>query len=185
MTFYSVKRIVGESYPVLLVCVLIGLVAGVTLQNSLERIEGSLVLVMVPILNGIGGNLSSILGARIASALHMGTISSELRGKTLKENVKVSVLTGISIFLLSGLAIFAMAFWRGLSVYESAKNAAVFVLASMLLLPVIISSTVLLALASFKRGLDPDNIVIPIVTSIVDVSASACLLIISINIVGV
>ncbi|MEM2874431.1 MAG: magnesium transporter [Candidatus Hadarchaeales archaeon] len=185
MVVYSLRRIVFESYPTLLVCVLIGLAAGLTLQKSLENIEGTLVVMMIPLLNGIGGNLASILGARLASALHLGTISPELRGRALKENVRTSALLGLAIFSFIGFIIFLIALVRNMSLLSSVKSAAVFMLAGAMLLPVIILSTVLLAFASFKRGLDPDNIVIPIVTSIVDVAASVSLLIISVNVIGV
>jgi len=185
MAVYSTRRIVLESYPLLLLCMLIGVVAGLTLQKSLERIEGTLVIVMIPLLNGIGGNLASILGARLASALHLGTVSPELKGETLKENIRTSVFLGLAIFSFIGFTIFLVALGRNMSLFASIKNAAVFVLASLMLLPVIISSTVLLAFVSFRKGLDPDNIVIPVITSIVDVTASVCLLIIAINIIGV
>jgi len=182
---YRLGRIVLESYPVLVLCVLIGLIAGLTLEKSLERIEGTMVIVMIPLLNGIGGNLGSILGARLASALHLGVVSPELRGRVLRENVRTSALLGLAIFSFIGVAIFLMALGRGISMFAALKNAAVFMLASLMLLPVIISSTVILAFASFRKGLDPDNIVIPVMTSIIDVAASACLLIIAVNIVGV
>lgn len=185
MVLYSYRRIILESYPVLLLCVIIGLAAGLTLQRSLERIEGTLVVVMIPLLNGIGGNLASIMGARLASALHLGTVSPELKGRALKENIKTFALLGLAIFSFIGLIIFLIALGRNMSIWASVRSAAVFMLAGVMLLPVIISSTILLAFASFRRGLDPDNIVIPIVTSIVDVAASLCLLIISINIIGV
>jgi len=186
MVVYSVRRIVFESYPVLFACVLIGLGAGAILEASLGGIAGTLVVAMVPPLNGIGGNLGSILGARLASALHLGTVEPKLRGqKALRGNLAAMVLLGFAMFILMGAIYFASAYALGLGMISSLKHAFVFILAGTLLLPLIALATTASAFISFKKGVDPDNIVIPIVTSVVDLSAVACLLIIAVQIVGV
>lgn len=185
MPIYSARRIVVESYPILLLCIFIGLFAGTTLQESLSRIEGTLVMMMVPLLNGIGGNLGSILGARLGSALHLGMVEPRLKGRVLKGNVNASVLTSIGVFSFISVVFFIIAYLWGMGFIGAAKHALAFILAGILLTPVIILSTIVLAFISFRKGLDPDNVVIPIVTSIIDVVAAVCLLIIAINIVGV
>jgi mgtE-like transporter len=185
MPVYSVRRIVFESYPILFISVLIGLFAGITLQRSLSRIEGTLVVMMVPLLNGIGGNLGSILGARLGSALHLGMVEPKLKGKVLGANVNASVLTSVGIFSFISMIFFAIAYMWGMDFIGAAKHALAFILAGVLLIPVIVLSTIASAFISFKKGLDPDNVVIPIITSIIDVAAVVCLLIIAINIVGV
>ena len=185
MPVYSVRRIVFESYPILFICVFIGLFAGVTLQRSLGRIEGTLAMMMVPLLNGIGGNLGSILGARLGSALHLGMAEPKMKGRVLRGNVDASVLTSVGIFSFISLIFLAIAYVWGMGFVGAVKHALVFILAGILLIPVIILFTILFAFISFKKGLDPDNVVIPIVTSVIDVAAAICLLIVAINTVGV
>ena len=185
MPVYTVRRIVVESYPVLLTCVFIGLFAGMTLQERLGRIEGTLVLMMVPLLNGICGNLGSILGARLGSALHLGTVEPKLKGRVLRGNVNASVLTSIGIFTFIGMVLFAIAYLWDMGFIGAVKHALAFILAGILLIPVIVLSTIGLAFISFRKGLDPDDVVIPITTSFIDVAAAVCLLIIAIDIVGV
>lgn len=185
MPIYNVRRIVVESYPILLISVFIGLFAGMTLQGSLGRIQGTLVMMMVPLLNGIGGNLGSILGARLGSALHLGMVKPKLKGRVLKGNINASVLTSVGAFSFISAIFFMIACMWGVGFIGAAKHALVFLLAGMLLTPVIITSTIVSAFISFRNGLDPDNVVIPIITSIIDVVAAVCLLIIAINIVGV
>ena len=185
MPVYNVRRIVLESYPILFICVFIGLFAGATLQRSLGRIEGTLAIMMVPLLNGIGGNLGSILGARIGSALHLGMVEPKLKGRVLRGNVDASVLTSVGIFSFISLVFLAIAYVWGMGSVGAVKHALVFMLAGVLLIPVITLSTILFAFISFKKGLDPDNVVIPIITSVIDVAAAICLLIVAINMVGV
>jgi mgtE-like transporter len=185
VTVYSIRRIVFESYPVLFVCVIIGLFAGAILQKSLDKIQGTLVVIMVPLLNGIGGNLGCILGARLGSALHLGIVEPRLKGRVLRKNVNASLLTNIGIFLFISAIFFVIAYMWGMGPEGALKHALAFMVAGMLLVPVIISSTILLSFISFRKGLDPDNVVIPVVTSIIDVAAAISLLIVAVNIVGV
>ena len=185
MTVYSIRRIVFESYPVLFICVVIGLFAGAILQGSLDKIPRTLVIMMVPLLNGIGGNLGCILGARLGSALHLGIVEPRLKGRTLRKNVDASVLTSVGVFLFISAVFFVIAYMWGMGLEGALKHALAFMVAGMLLVPVIVSSTILLAFISFRKGLDPDNVVIPIVTSIIDVAAAISLLIVAVNIVGV
>jgi len=173
-----------ESYPILLICVLIELFAGGTLEKSLTGIRGTLVIMMIPLLNGTGCNLGCILGARLGSALHLGTVEPRLKGRVLRKNVHASVLTSVGIFSFISVIVFMIACIWGMGFAMAAKHALAFILAGMLLTPVIVVSTIMLAFLSFKKGLDPDNVVIPITTSIIDVAAAISLLIIAISIVG-
>jgi len=186
LTVYSVRRIVLESYPILPACALISLFAGYLLNVNVEKIEKvPLILMMVPPINGIGGNIGSILGARLASALHMGTVEPRLRGqRVLRGNIKASVFMSIGIFSIISASFFFIACVRGTAFADSTKLMFAFFIAGIMLVPVIVLSTVTLAFISFARGLDPDNVVIPVVTSIIDVSGVTCLLI-AIKIVGV
>ena len=142
-------------------------------------------MMMVPSLNGIGGNLGGILGARLGSALHLGTVEPRLKGKVLKGNIDASLLTTLGIFSFNGVVFFTIAYMWSVGFIGAVKHALAFLLAGLFLTPVIIMSTIVSAFISFRKGLDPDNVVIPIVTSIIDVAAAVCLLIIAINILGV
>jgi mgtE-like transporter len=184
MTVYRFKRIVLESYPVLLACVAIGMGAGFLLQSNLEKLS-LIVLMMIPPINGLGGNVGSILGARLTSALHMGTIEPRIRGqRMLRTNVTASWGMSLVTFAFAGVIFFLTAYLIGTSMLGSLRLAAAFFVAGVILTAVIIFTTITAAFISFTRGLDPDNVVIPVVTSIVDVLGVVCL-IFAIQILGV
>lgn len=186
MATYSVRRIVLESYPVLLACAIIGLFAGYMLNAQIEKIkEAPIILLMIPPINGIGGNIGSILGARLASALHMGMAEPKFkRQKVLSGNISASVFISVGIFSFVSLMVFAIAYMLGMVFVNSIRFMLTFLIASMMLVPIIVFATVASAFISFAKGSDPDNVVIPIVTSIVDVLGVTCLLI-AVKIVGV
>lgn len=185
MTVYRFKRIVFESYPVLLACVVIGLSAGLLLDAHLEKLT-PIILAMIPPINGLGGNVGSILGARLTSALHMGTIQPRIRGQSLlRMNVAASSVLSLVVFVFIGLIFFASAYAFGISTFwGSVKIAGSFFIASMVLVVIVIFTTIAAAFISFARGIDPDNVVIPIVTSVCDVLGVICLLIV-IQVMGV
>lgn len=186
MTVYKVRRIILESYGVLLACAIIGLIAGYLLQLSMEEIRRlPLILMMVPPINGLGGNIGCILGARLTSALHLGTIEPKLRGqKMLNQNLLASAFMGSGVFLFVSAVLFAFMCIKGMALGCSASLMLSFLIASLILMTIIISLATASAFLSFRRGLDPDNIVIPIVTSVGDVLGVICL-IMAIRIIGV
>ncbi len=178
MVVYGVKRIVLESFPILTACILIALAAGYMLNSSIAEIaELPLILAMIPPINGMGGNIGSILGARLTSALHLGTLEPRLRGqRVLRGNVAASALISFAIFSLFGVLFFVIAYLSGIPVARSFSLALAFFIAGMTLSAALTFVTIASAFVSFKGGLDPDNVVIPIVTAIGDVLGITCLI---------
>ncbi|MEM3421397.1 MAG: magnesium transporter [Candidatus Hadarchaeum sp.] len=186
MTAYSLKRILWESYPVLILCAVISLSAGLILQSQLESIKTlPLILVMVPPINGINNNVCSILGSRLTSALHIGTIDPKFgKQAVLRRNVQATWLMSLGVFVFTSVIFFAMALIFGINPVQSVAIMGAFFLASMVAIGVTMFCTVWLAFVSFSKGLDPDNVVIPIVTSIGDIIGVTCL-IMAMKIIGV
>ncbi len=184
MVVYRFKRIVSESYPLLLACVVIGLAAGLLLDAHFGKLT-PIILAMIPPINGLGGNVGSILGARLTSALHMGTVQPRIREQSLlRVNVVASSVLSLAVFAFVGLIFFASACVLGESFLSSVKIAGSFFIASMMLVVIVIFTTIAAAFVSFTRGIDPDNVVIPIVTSVCDVLGVISLLIV-IQVIGV
>lgn len=183
MPVYGFKKIVSESYRVLLAAVAIGLMAGYLLDAYSGQIA-AIALAMVPPINGIGGNIGSVLGARLSSELHLGTVTPELRGQeSLGKNVSASALLGLILYASVGCLFFASSMVFGETVLESLRVAMVFFGSGMLLTGIIVITSVTSAFVSYNQGLDPDNVVIPVVTTVVDVAGVISLLIM-LNIMG-
>lgn len=186
MVVYKVRRIILESYPVLLACVVIGLSAGHLLNIHLDKIRTlPLILMMIPPINDLGGGLGCILGARLASALHLGMIEPRFKGqKVLNQNLAASALMGSGVFLFVSALFFVIAYMQGMAPAYSARLMLAFFMAGLMLTVVVMLLTTVSAFVSFRKGLDPDNVVIPILTSVGDVFGVTCLLM-AIKIIGV
>lgn len=186
MAVYSLRRILWESYPVLVLCAVLSLTAGLILNSQIESIKAlPIILMMVPPINGINNNVCSILGSRLTSALHMGTIEP-MFGKqiVLRKNTRASWFMSFGVFWFTSAIFFAVALTSGMGVLRSLMLMLAFFVASMVAIAVTMFCTIWLAFISYKKGLDPDNIVIPIVTSIGDIMGVTCL-IIAMKIIGV
>jgi mgtE-like transporter len=175
----SVKRIIAESLPVLCGCMVISLFAGCFLNKGLDKIkEFSIIVMMVPAINGIGGNIGSILGARLTSALHLGTIKPKFKKqRTLNRNLSAVIVIALGIFSFIAILFFPISYLGGASISTAAKIMLMFLMASLMLTALIVFLTILFAFVSFSKGLDPDNLVIPLITSIGDMMGIVCLLI--------
>ncbi|MCW3137199.1 MAG: magnesium transporter [Methanophagales archaeon] len=170
-----VRRIIKESIPMLIICGILGIFAGLILDRRLESIIAiPAILVMIPPFLGASNALGGILSARLSSMLHIGTLNPKLYPpKSVVMNFTVIYLLSVFIFALVGIISGVIGGKSGVLVLR---------LLSISLLGGILCSTFLnfasyyIAILSFKFGLDPDNHTIPLITSLTDVVGVLCLI---------
>lgn len=182
----DLKKIIKQSIPTLLICSLLGTIAGTILNSRVGIIlDNPSILTLVPLFSGQGGNLASILGARLSSGLHSGYIEADLKpSPEAIRNFSIIILLAIILYPLIGFM--AHMATVALIIPPLGLQEMVFIssIAGMLLLPLILLFTFYLSIASHKNGLDPDNIVIPLTTSLTDPLANTCLVLVVITILG-
>ncbi len=104
---YSWKKIVRHGLPLLTVCVLIEIFAGQILQGKQETLVlFPIFLISIPVINGVGGNIGSVLGARLASGLHVGYINISIKDEEMRSNFFISIIMGIIIYFILSLIIY-------------------------------------------------------------------------------
>lgn len=186
MVVYSIRKILWESYPVLVLCAALSLSAGLILGWQIESIKTlPLILVMIPPINGINNNVCSILGSRLTSGLAIGTIEPKFgKQAVLRKNIRASWFMSLGVFVFTSTIFLILALLSSVDIFKSIMITFGFFAASMAAIGVTMFCTIWLAFVSFSKGLDPDNVVIPIVTSIGDITGITCL-IIAMKIVGV
>lgn len=175
------KKIIKESTPVLVLCSCLGSFAGGVFNSSLETlVTNPSLLTLLPLFSGESGSLISILGARLSSGLHSGIIEAELipRKNTLY-NFLICIILAILIYPLIGfMANFSSSLLDqvGLSYI---KIMSISTISGFILVPIMMIIVFLISTLSYRKGYDPDNIVIPISTSITDSISSLILIMIS------
>ena len=168
---YSWKKILRYSMPLLTLCVIIEIFAGQLLQLGQDKLIAiPLFLISIPFINGVSGNIGSILGARLASGLHVGYITVDIKDKNIRKNFVTSIFMGIITYFIVAILIYYIALFSGLQIGIGLIEYMSVILATGILLVCLISiASVLTAFLSFKRGLDPDDMVAPVVTTAGDI----------------
>ena len=164
-------RIVRQALPILIVCAVIEIIAGLVLQNIedyLSILPG--LLVLVPGVMGMRGNLTGIFGSRLTSALHLGTMLPRFRENILlKENVKANLFMSIVSSVVIGIIAHFACIIFGFTSMGIIKFILIPMIAGFLSDIFIMVLTSSIAFLSFRKGHDPDNILMPSATSISDV----------------
>ena len=183
---YSWKKIVKHGLPLLTVAVVIEIFAGQILQGRQDMlILFPIFLISIPVINSVGGNIGSVLGARLASGLHVGYITISLKDKEMHENLFYSLLIGFITYIVLAIVIYYMALLGGLRMgIGLIEFVAILASTGFLLICVVVLMSVLTAFLSFKRGLDPDDVVAPVVTTVGD-TLGIIFLFLLIGVVGV
>jgi len=167
---YNAIRIMKTALPVLTFCAVLGILSGLaldTFKNILFTFPG--LFVLVPVTIGMGGNLGAILGSRITSALHLGVISLTPTDPVLRNNVLGISIVGVLSFFVIGILGYLFCVLMGFESVGLVKMVLISSISGVLLILIVIITTVLAAFLSYKKGIDPDDTTIPIVTSICDV----------------
>lgn len=180
------KKIITHSTPTLLLSSIFGTTAGVILNSAFSVIlSNPSILALVPLFSGESGNLVSILGARLSSGLHLGFIESSLKPtEGALRNFGIILILAVIIYPLIGLLAYFGSISLGIPSVGLEKMILISTLAGLLLTPFMLLIAFYLSILSYRRGLDPDNIVIPLSTSITDPVANTSLVIMVLLVLG-
>jgi mgtE-like transporter len=168
---YNWKRIVRYGLPLLTLCVMIEIFVGNILQHNQEILLEQLpiFLISIPVINSVGGNIGSILGAHLASGLHIGLIKLNPKDKHMNENVFTAIIMGIITYCLLAIGIYFIASFTHITMNISLSGfLIIFIATGFLLICSLSLISVVTAFISFKQGIDPDDVVSPIVTTLGD-----------------
>lgn len=179
------KGLMKESVPVLTLAAFVGVVAGTTMQLNMKTwLTIPVFLMLVPPLSDLGNDVACIISSRITTLLAIGLIEPRLkRSVALEENLISIMIIGMLSSLYLGTINFIIAEHMGLGAIQVWSFLTVCVIAVTLLTFLVSMISIVIAFLSWRRGLDPDNVTIPISTSISDILAISSLLI-AVGLVG-
>jgi len=156
--------------PVLLALTVVEIGSGLVLgsfQTTLLRYPS--LLVLVPVTIGTAGNLASILAARLSTDFHLGLLSFSPTDDRLAGNALATAFLAVTLFPFVGVGAWALS---ALTDGTSLALSTVVVVAtasgvSLAVLAVVVTGVA--TYAAYRLGLDPDDVVIPVVTNTCDV----------------
>jgi len=168
---YHWKRIVINGFPLLFITLLVEVLVGqlLFLKEEVLLAHLPLFLIAIPVINGVGGNIGSILGARIASGLHVGSVELSVKDSIMHETVVTAMFMGIITYAFLSIGIYLIGLFSGLAMNVSMVSfITTFLTTGVLLIGLLSVASVFTAFISFKKGIDPDDVVAPVVTTIGD-----------------
>ena len=170
------KEMVKQSLPLIIFCGLGAIVAGSTLglmTDLLKEIPG--LIVIIPAIIALRGNISTAFGSRLGSAYHLGVIDADnLWNEELKQNIIGSLMLSFLVSIIIGILAYVSSIL--MKVYPNPVK-----LISIVLIAGIISGIILTLLTIsiiylvFKRGYDPDNITGPALATFGDIITMLCI----------
>ena len=180
------KTILKQSTPTLLLCSFLGGSAGGILNSSVETLlTNHSLLTLIPLFSGECGSLISILGARLSSGLHSGLVEPLSRPTGIAlHNFGICYILAIIVFPLIGILAEASTISVGTIGVGFDKIIPISTLSGLILVSIMIFVVYYISITSYNNNLDPDNIVIPISTSVTDSISSLILISISLLILG-
>src|SRR3989344_4589318 len=164
------KKDIKQSSFALLLSVITGTLAGIFLghaQETLLLLPG--LIVLIPAALGMRGNIGAALGARLATALHLGTIDSfSPKNKIIRANIYSSIT--LSLLLSVFLAFFAEILTTSLGMPSMgiASFIAISVIGGMIAGVILVFITIITSATAYRRGWDLDNIHAPLITAFGD-----------------
>lgn len=168
-----------ESLPVLSASALGGLFAGLVLggmEEELRAVAG--LLVLVPALLAIRGNVYGSLGARLASALHQGLVEPrfDLGDRRLRSAVTAALSNGLLVSAFAALLTVGALRWLGRGHASLASLIAIALVSGLLSGLALTVVVVVVVFLGYRRGMNPDTLAGPVVTTTGDIAGMAALL---------
>jgi mgtE-like transporter len=168
---WACRSIVLQSLPVLSFTVLISCVSGFIIESNIQTLVliPSL-LVLLPAFIGQCGNIGNIAASRISTLLHLGVVHPRL-GFNKQTGVEFLNSFVLSVFVFPAISLITFLFSsivgiQTIGLMDIIIPVTVTGFGVMLILSFVVF---FISIISFKFNVDPDNVMIPIVTNVADI----------------
>ncbi|MCL2147887.1 MAG: magnesium transporter [Methanomassiliicoccaceae archaeon] len=173
------KRIISQSTPILLMCLMLDIAAGVIIENKTEALIALPVLIiLMPAFLNEGNALSGMLTSRLSSMLHLGTLRvSRLPGKNAAENFLITYVLAIVTYSYIGVMAFVAALViGGTGDIGFLKVMGIVLISGMATTTILNFLSYYVAVTAVRFDLDPDDHSIPLTSSSMDLISAGVLI---------
>lgn len=183
----ELKTLINQSLPLIILCGVGGILAGSVFGNMTEFLQAMPgLIVLIPALMNLKGNIDITLGSRLGSAAHMGLISiDDIWNQETKENITAAFILTIFLALIAGIFAHITCVIFNLPSLGPLMFILIAVITATVAGIILIFTTILIIILAFKRGYDPDNITAPALATVGDLITLGTLFLITFIIQGV
>jgi mgtE-like transporter len=174
------RRVVQESFPILLLAIVLDVLAGTVVEPRMDEVflpYPALLLVIPGFLENTGA-LGSILAARLGSKLHLGAVTPRAKPEpaALLDGTIILVL-GMVVYTVLAFATFLLSEIMGVAHPGIVDHVGATLTGGILATLIAAVIGYYAATATYRFGFDPDNHTIPLVTSGMDLLGVICLVV--------
>lgn len=169
---FDLVNLLREALPVIMVSIIIGSIAGSILDNTVTYTG---ILLILPIFMSFTGAIGSVIGSKFTTNYQLGMLSTK-NGK-----IDMYIISPLLLILVS----FILSTFLGVVAYEITLQSHYSLPAHTTMISFIISCSLIgvmtallsillaifLGIITFARGLDADNIIVPLLTTVGDLIA--------------
>jgi mgtE-like transporter len=167
---WTTRGIMRTMLPVLIVLTIIELGSGLVLETFQETLlQYPTLLVLVPVTIGMGGNLGSILASRLSTAFHLGLLSFTPDDDMLGGNAFATLALALTVYPIVGAVAWLVVTLAGGAQLPLGTVVTVALATGAALATIAVVVTLMATYAAYRLQLDPDDVVIPVVTNVCDV----------------
>ena len=168
MEYY--KKIFKESIAIVVISSTIGIFSGTLLSINEKLLYAiPIILLILPSLNSLVGDISTVLVSRLTTHLYIGSIPPKIqKSERLFEDfvsLLITILLSLLVLILLG---FIIGIYTGINIINPFLMILVIFLTIMTLFFILFLLLFIGSIFLFNRGKDPNNFLIPFVTSLAD-----------------
>jgi len=164
------RKTVIESTPILLITILVGNITGSILAPIREYLnENLIILAILPAINDTLGDEGSMIASTTTTNLALGYLEpriSNIKLDIARNRIFGVFLAGLSITALYGIV--ASFFVKNITLKDVINSSITSTLANIIGFLLVVPLSFILAIATFRRGWDPDNLTLPLLTTFTD-----------------
>jgi len=167
----NVRAIVIQGLSILLLCAIIEILAGNVLEGMKEHLTVTLpgLILAIPPLLDLRGNINGALASRLGTALHIGVIEPKL---SMSAELKVNLISSLILSFLASATIGLISVGVGALFGTQSINilgiVAIAIFAGVVSGIILAAITVMVSIVAYVRGWDPDNVTAPLMATIGD-----------------
>jgi mgtE-like transporter len=163
-----IRRMLRERLLILLLIAITGPLVGAFLAWLEEGLAEMRLIHLATSFIGVNGALASIAGVRLSATLHMyGTEGLTGRLAIIARDVAIASIPGAFLISLVGYTTQTLI---GESTVGLTAMIAVVAAATIVHMAIGLISALVVSMGSYKLGLDPNNVAIPVITTIMDIT---------------
>jgi mgtE-like transporter len=163
-------KIFKESIIIVIISSLMGLISG-TLLSSNETLLYTvpIILLVLPALNSLIGDISTVLVSRLTTHLYIGTLEPKIqKSERLKEDfygLLITLLLSLGALIFLG---YLVSMISGIEIVNPLLISLIMCSTVLIIFAIMFLLSFISSIGLFKRGMDPNNFLIPLITSLAD-----------------